>query len=183
MTRVTARSGDRWLDPDVDPVVITDEDPGGFAEEPDETFPSPPGGFTDPGVENLVNEFVDLCEARDYDGVQELLTEDAEANLLDSHTRQEVAAGLLDLCERYPSLLLTRGELGDEPVAAVWVADALTGEFGLLGLIRVACTDGPEPLIARLDLVEIGDGDDVLLECPDAGDLAEWEDRRTIDEG
>lgn len=176
-------SGDRWLDPSVDGVTVyepAEPEPGSVMPEgidPHERLES-----ADPDLENLVVAFVETLTARDFDGLGELLADDVEANLLSAHDREDAVAALEELVERHPSLLLTRGEKGDEPVAAAWVADSETGDYDLLGIVRFGVTDGTEPSIERLDLEE-PDGDDLLLEEPEAEEVAEWEDWRLTDEG
>ncbi len=132
----------------------------------------------DPAAESALVEFVERFNARDVEGIEELLAPDAEADLLSARGREDLVEGLLELWERYPSLLLTRGEVGDEPVAAAWIADSERSDFDLLGILRFECTDG---LIDRFELTETPA--DAVLERPDLTELNEWEDWRIVDEG
>lgn len=176
-------TGDRWLDPSVDGVTVyepAEPEPGSVIPEGDD--PHERVAVADPDLENLVVTFVECLTARDFEGVDELLAEAVEANLLSAHDRADAIAALEELVERHPSLVLTRGEMGEEPVAGAWVADSETGDYDLLGILRFGISDGADPLIERIDLVD-PEGEDLLLEEPEPEEVAEWEDWRLTDEG
>lgn len=174
------QAGDRYLDTDEDPISTYDE----YDEDWDDDTAAEPGETDDPVAETLIVELGERLNAWDLEAVAELLHPEAESSFLQATDRDEVVAGLADLGERNPTLTFTRGELGMEPVLAVWVMDTTAGDHDLMGLLRFDCdTEGEEPTITRLDLFEPGPDDDVLLEEPDPAEIAEWEDWDTIDEG
>lgn len=128
----------------------------------------------DPEGEGLVDEFVDFFNARDLDGIAGLLAEDIQAELV--HVNGSVAAvieGIEDLFMREPSVVLTRGELGNEPVAAVW--HPAGDRYVAVGLLAFTFTEGEVEAIERIDLIDVLDQEDLLLEEPDGSELAEWE--------
>ncbi len=175
MTKTNGRSGDRWIDPESDPVSVYE------TYEPDLVAPDDEDTDTgaDPATESVLVEFVERFNARDVDGIEELLAPDAEADLLSACGRNDLVEGLTELCERYPSLLLTRGEVGSEPVAAAWIPDTERADFDLLGVLHFEWAD--DNLVARFELVEAPP--DAVLERPDLSELNEWEDWRIVDEG
>lgn len=169
------QSGDRWIDPEADPVsVYQDYEP----DLVDDDEPVDTGA--DPVAESTLVEFVERFNARDVDGLEELIADDAEAELLSARGRDDLAEGFMELWERYPSLLLTRGDVDDEPVAAAWVADTEREDFDLVGVLRFVWDDSGER-ISRVDLVEAPD--ETVLERPDPAELPEWADWRVVDEG
>ena len=170
------QSGERWIDPETDPVsVYEDYEPELVANDEDTVDTG-----ADPVAESTLVEFVERFNARDVDGLEELLADDAEADLLSARGRDDLVEGLMELWERYPSLLLTRGEVDDEPVAAAWVADTEREDFDLVGVLRFEWDDGADH-VARIDLVEAPEG--AVLERPDPSELPEWADWRIVDEG
>ncbi|MFO7548290.1 MAG: hypothetical protein R6X29_05385 [Acidimicrobiia bacterium] len=177
-------AGEAWLDPVVDGVTVYEPgepEPGSLL--PEGTDPAKRGDEVDPEFQNLVVAFVECLTARDFEGIEELLADEVEANLLSTHDREATVQGLEDLVERYPSLVLTRGEIGEEPVAGAWVSDSDTGAYDLVGIMRFGATDGREARLDRIDLVEIDESEDLVLERPEPEELAEWEDWSITDEG
>jgi hypothetical protein len=177
-------AGDTWLDTEADGITVYEPgepEPGSLL--PEGADPAQRGEDVDPEFQNLVVAFVECLTARDFEGVEELLADEVEANLLSTHDRDATVQGLEDLVERYPSLVLTRGELGDEPVAGAWVSDSDTGAYDLLGIMRFGASDGRDPHLDRIDLVEVDDPEDLVLERPEPEELAEWEDWSITDEG
>lgn len=129
---------------------------------------------TDAEGESVVDEFIDYFNARDLDGMASLLAEDVQAELI--HVNGSAAAvieGIEDLFLREPSVVLTRGELGSEPVAAVWHP---TGDrYVAVGLLAFAFTEGEVAAIERIELIDQLDQEDLLLEEPEGSELAEWD--------
>jgi hypothetical protein len=63
-------------------------------------------------LDNTIDELVDVLNGRDLDGLSELLAADVEAGVLGESSRDGVVDGFNDLFLRYPTLLVTRGEIG-----------------------------------------------------------------------
>lgn len=124
--------------------------------------------------ESIVDEFIEYFNARDLDGIAGLLAEDVQAELV--HVNGSVAAvleGIEDLFLREPSVVLTRGELGSEPVAAVW--HPAGDRYVAVALLAFSFTEGEGEAIERIDLIDVLDQEDLLLEEPDGSELAEWD--------
>ena len=164
------------VDFEVDPVVIHAE-----SEETDESEDGPSEG-PDPDLDNLVVEFVDLFNARDMDALAELLAADAEAGFLHESSRPGVIEGIEDLVFRRPDVVTTRGDLGTDPVAAVWLLDADTDHYRLCGYFAIDLADGETPLIGQIDLVEELPDENLVVETPDDSERPEWEDWTAQDE-
>lgn len=167
--------GDRFIDEEVDPVTISDQDPAEWADED-----SGVAIGADPELDALVVEFVECFNAGDSEAIADLLAPGAESGFLAAGSPAALVEGLADLAERHPGILLTRAELGPEPVAAVWVPDPETEDYDLLGVFRFERTDTPEAAILGLELTE-PDGD-LIAERPDRADLSEWDDWRLTGE-
>lgn len=120
----------------------------------------------DSGAENVLDEFVDLFNARDLDALASLVSEDLDAEFLKVAGREGAMQALENLFIRQPFTVATRGELGLEPIAALWQP---TGEDGsgyvVVGYLVFECSDEDEPLITRVEYFE--ELEDVLLEEPD----------------
>jgi hypothetical protein len=129
----------------------------------------------DPDAESLVDEFVDLFNARDVDGLGELLWSDVDAEFVHEHGSAGALEGLEDLFVRQPYSILTRGEVGNEPIAAVW-RPGDEGGYMQCGFLVFEFSDGDEPLVSRVEYVEEIDSDDILIEEPDDVDEGvDWE--------
>ena len=127
-------------------------------------------------VDNVLDEFIDLFNARDFDALTELLAPEVEAPFLDAGSAPDTAEGLSDLVLRYPTMILTRGELGTDPVVGVWIFRQGDDAYGLAGYLTALMTDDEEPVIERLQLVdELDDTEDLVVETPDADEIPEWE--------
>lgn len=129
-----------------------------------------------PAAEAVLDELVERFNARDLEGLAELLAPELISEFLQAGSPEELLASLADLWMREPSLTLTRGERGYEPVAAAWVADGHAYRF--LGYFEAAFREvgGGEVLLDRLELVEDDERDDsLLLEELDPDEMAEWE--------
>ncbi len=124
------------------------------------------------GVDDAIDCFVELMMARDLDSLEDMLAPEVEASLLGEVSRPGVLEGLADLLLRYPDLVLTRGDLGLEPIAAAWVFDQEQNRYDMVGYFAVEMTDGDDPKIERLDFVEEpADPDELLVEIPDRSEL------------
>lgn len=139
---------------------------------------------TDPAAENAVDAFIDLFNARDLEGIGELLFAEVTSEIFEGASRDEVLGGMGDFVLRFPTLILTRGELGVEPVAAAWVVEDQS--YRPVGYFSFAFEDGQsgEALIEHIQYVETGDSelDEILFEEPDPDEIAEWEDWAAWDE-
>ncbi|MFP3914336.1 MAG: hypothetical protein ACLFWM_05635 [Actinomycetota bacterium] len=82
----------------------------------------------------------------------------------------ETIDALLDLMERWPRLMLSRGDLDGQPVAAVWVPDT-EGAYGPGGHVEFYI----EEATVRLALVPEAHPR-LVSEAPPGLEVAEWED-------
>lgn len=133
----------------------------------------------DPDLESLRDEFVEVFNARDLDGLLELVADDVEVPDIAGDGVASLSEELIAIWARTPSLLLTRAFQGGRPCAVAWVLDDTAGwdrvalvcldldGDGLISLVEVA--DDPEALARAA--TEPPDGDD-----PDEGvSWTEWE--------
>lgn len=159
-------------EPDVD--LEADEE-AEIAEDETETT------VIDPELDDAVVSFVELLNARDMEALAEMLAEDAEAMFLGETSPSGVIESLEDLVFRHPDLVVTRGDLGPEPVVAVWLLDADTDHYRFAGIItlELAETGG---LIRCLQHIEEPPADDLVVEVPDDSERPEWEDWAAQDE-
>jgi hypothetical protein len=132
----------------------------------------------DAAVENASDEFVDLLNARDLDGIGELLTADVTSDLFDGVGVESAIHGFAGLLRRYPQLISTRGEDGSQPVVALWIPDEQT-RYQLMGYLELSAEDERVDRITYVDTP----GSDLLVEEPDADELAEWQDWSEWDTG
>jgi hypothetical protein len=172
------------LDLEADAVSSVDEiDLDNLADEREGLtvdLPAPPNEGT--GLEDLLDEFVELVNARDLDGLAEVLKPDVVADFLDSTSRFGVIDELSELVLRNSSLTLTRGELDLEPVAALWVLDQEKGVYDLIGFLTFEMSDSGD-LIQRMDYVdELPGVEDLVVETPDCLEIPEWEVWSAYDE-
>ena len=132
----------------------------------------------DTAVENASDEFVDLFNARDLDGIADLVTADVTSDLFDGTGVESAVHGMAGLLRRYPQLIATRGEDGNQPIVALWIPDE-QGQYRLMGYL-VLSTE--EELVDRITYVDTP-GSDVLVEEPDADEMDEWQDWQEWDTG
>jgi hypothetical protein len=134
-------------------------------------------------LDNLLDEFVDVVNGRDFDTLADLLEEDAQADFLGEGSRDGVVSAMNDLILRNPTLITTRGDLGSDPIVAVWAYDREAGGFDPFGFILLELSDSEEGLISRIEYVEeLGESDDLVLELPERSELPEWWDWSELDE-
>ncbi|HEX6299416.1 MAG TPA: hypothetical protein VF148_03005 [Acidimicrobiia bacterium] len=134
-------------------------------------------------LDNILDEFVDVSKGRDLDGLSELLTADAEAGFLGESSRDGVVDGFNDLFLRYPTLLVTRGESGPDPIVALWIFDREADLFDPFEYMTFETSDNEEGLIQRIDYIdELPDSEDLVVEVPERSELPEWEDWSELDE-
>jgi hypothetical protein len=135
-------------------------------------------GMADAALENASDEFVDLFNARDLDGIAELVTSDVTSDLFDGVGGDGSVEGLAGLLRRYPQLVSTRGEDGNQPIVALWIPDE-DDRYRLMGYLEFSVQD---ELIDRITYVDTP-GTDLLLEEPDPDEMAEWQDWKEWDTG
>lgn len=135
-------------------------------------------GPADPEAEDLRDELVDRFNARDLDGIAELLADDVTADVFDGVGVDAALEGLSDLWIRYPRLVASRAEHGDDPVVALWLPGE-DGKFRSIGFLE--CTNEGE----KIEHVSYVDGDEsgLVADAPDEGELAEWLDWAEWDRG
>lgn len=134
-------------------------------------------------MDDVLDELVDVLNGRDLDGLSELLAADAEAGFLGESSRDGVVDGFNDLFLRYPTLLVTRGDLGSDPIVAVWLFDREADRFDPFGYLAFEMSDKEECLLQRVEYVdELPDSEDLVIETPERSELAEWEDWSELDE-
>lgn len=133
----------------------------------------------DAAVENASDEFVDLFNARDLDGIAELVTADVSSDLLDGEGVDSVIEGLAGLLRRYPQLVSTRGEDGNRPIVALWIPNE-QDQYSLMGYLELSAAD---ELIDRITYVDTPESGDLLLEEPDLEEMSEWQDWSEWDTG
>lgn len=176
-------------EPDLDferaPVTdVSEEDIA--AADPEETLAptaAPPESY---GVEldNTLVGYVETFNARDWEGVSDLLAEDVTSEFFGASKAEELIDGMTDLILRYPTLVVTRGDLGRDPIAAAWLLDQELNRYGLVGYFRFELDDSDEPLIENLEyIMEIPDTPNAVLEPPEVSDIAEWDDWSLAESG
>jgi hypothetical protein len=134
-------------------------------------------------LDNTIDEVVDVLNGRDLDGLSELLAADVEAGFLGESSRDGVVDGLNDLFLRYPTLLVTRGEAGPDPIVAVWIFDRVGDRFDPFGYMTFQMSDDEPGLIQRVEYIdELPDSEDLIVETPERSELPEWEDWSELDE-
>ena len=138
----------------------------------------------DPAGENAVDELVDYFNARDFDAVGALFDPDVSSTWLEVTGRDGLVSALADVALRNPGLVLTRGELGDEPVAVAWVPGEEHG-YQRMGYFTFAYSDDDgESSIEHIEYDEGTDTPDGLLaEEPDPDDMQEGTEWREWETG
>jgi hypothetical protein len=134
-------------------------------------------------VDNTIDELVDMLNGRDLDGFSDLLAPNVEFGFLGESSRDGVVDGLNALFLRYPTLLVTRGESGPDPIVAVWIFDREADCFDPFGYMTFETSDDDAALIQRIEYIdELPDSDDLVVETPERSELGEWEDWSELDE-
>ena len=68
-----------------------------------------------------LDEFVDYFNARDLEAIRELLDGEVSAPFFGGNGHDSVMQGVGELVLGYPGIVVTRGELGEEPVVVAWI--------------------------------------------------------------
>lgn len=118
-------------------------------------------------TEDLRNVLIQSVNARD----PELLD---EVDHPDLSTLEET---IQELNERWPRLMMTRGDIEDRPVAVVWLPDQ-TERYQQVGYVELAQDENG----AHTDLIE-GVDPALIAEDPPGLTVAEWESALEIDHG
>ena len=143
--------------------------------------------------EATLDEFVDFFNARDLEAVRELLDDEVSAPFFGGNGHESVMQGMGELVLGYPGIVVTRGELGEEPVAVAWIP----GEervYRRMGYFRFTFTEEGEGAedptlvdgevsIEHIDYSDEIDDGNLLVEEPDPEDMAEWESWQDWEEG
>lgn len=132
----------------------------------------------DAAAENARDEFVDYLNARDLDAIADMVSSAVTSDIFDGSGVDSAVQGLADLVLRYPQLIVTRGEDGLRPVVAMWIPDE-QDRFRLMGYLELSSEDEQIDRISYVDQPT----DDLLVEEPDADELAEWQDWHEWDAG
>lgn len=120
--------------------------------------------------EDVLDEFVEILNARDLEGVAELLAPEVTSTVFGGGTPETVVEGMSDLLLRYPHLVTSRGEVGEEPVVVLWLPDE-EERYRAVGYLDFAFEGG---LIEHLEYVDEVPSD-LLAEEPEGDELAEWD--------
>lgn len=116
--------------------------------------------------------------ARDMDGLLDVLASDGEAPGLLSYERGDLPAAIQDLWQRRPTCCLTRGHVDDEHVGVLWEHDG--SNWWQLAVVHV-----DDVVDGTVGVLEFGDDpallEQVVAEAPDGeleeGSLwSEWEE-------
>lgn len=135
-------------------------------------------------LDNTLVGYVETFNARDWEGVSDLLAEDVRSEFFEASMAEELIDGMTDLVLRYPTLVVTRGDLGHDPIAAAWLLDQELNRYGLVGYFRFELDDSDEPLIENLEyIMEVPDTPNAVFEPPEVADIAEWDDWSLAESG
>jgi hypothetical protein len=188
---IAQRQAEPDLDFESDPITKVDEDDIAAADPEKALAPTGKPSPTAPLPElysvelnNTLVGYVETFNARDWEGVTDLLAEDATSEFFQAANAEDLIEGITDLVLRYPTLVVTRGDLGNDPVAAAWLLDQELDRYGLVGYFRFGLDDGDEPLIENLEYIEeLPDTPNAVFEPPEASDIAEWDDWSLAESG
>lgn len=165
-----------------DEVDLDIEGPAGSAVGEGFTVDGPASRIAGAGLDDLLDEFVELVTARDLDGLTDVLAPDVLAEFLDSTSCFGAIDGLNELVLRNPTLMFTRGDLDSEPIVALWILDQDKDCYDLVGYLMFEMTDSNE-LIQRLEFVEELPGlEDLVIETPEGREIPEWDVWSAYDE-
>lgn len=89
----------------------------------------------------------------------------------------EMVEDVLEVMERWPRVMLGRGELDTQPVAVVWAPDS-DGLYAPAGFLEFSIEDGA----ARMDLVP-GTPPDLFGAAPPGLEVSDWGDAGSVGEG
>ena len=119
------------------------------------------------GVEDLTNLVVEAVNARDP-GLLD------QADISDTGALKQT---IRTMDERWPRMMMTRGDLNGVPVGVIWMPDRNERYRRVAHLEIVPEDDGPEPT-----LVDSADPD-LVSEDPPGRTVAEWESSKDTESG
>jgi hypothetical protein len=122
---------------------------------------------------DLIDEFIECFNARDLDGIGELIATDVEAEFVHAVGSAGAMEGLEDLFVREPLVVLTRGDADGDALAAVWHPSA--GGQQVVGYLIFEFTDDDPGRLTRIEYVDELNADDLVIETPDEPVAEEWE--------
>ena len=135
--------------------------------------------------EAVLDELVDFFNARDLEGIRELLDAEVSAPFFGGTGEDVIMQGMGELVLAYPGIVSTRGELGEEPVVVAWIPGE-KHDYRRMGYFRFTFGDADEngdELIEHIDYSDEIDDGTLLAEQPDPADMAEGEDWQAWVEG
>jgi hypothetical protein len=166
-----------WIDRiDHDPVAFD----GMAVDEADPEDDAEVVVLGDPAATDVVDEFVGFFNARDLDGIGDLLSDDVEAEMVRAVGASGAVEGLEDLFIREPLVMLTRASGEDGPIAVLWHPS----DSGLaqVGFLEFEFDDGDPPAVTRIEYVDEMVPEDVMVEPPDELDVEDWEIAAEMDD-
>lgn len=119
------------------------------------------------GVENLTNVVVEAVNSRDPSLLEQVDLPDVGA------LKQTIQT----MDERWPRMMMTRGDLRGRPVGVVWMPDRNERYRRVAHLEVVPEEEGPEPTLVE------GADPDLVSEDPPGRTVAEWESTNSTDTG
>ncbi|GBD84413.1 hypothetical protein BMS3Abin02_00806 [bacterium BMS3Abin02] len=137
-----------------------------------------PDSESAPKIEDFRDALVDAFNARDLDGVGELLGEEVTSDVFDGVGVEAALHGLSDLWIRYPLLVASRGDCEGDSVIALWFPGE-EGKFRSVGFLELTIEDGAIEHVTYID----DDEAELTAEPPDESELAEWFDWAEWDRG
>lgn len=133
---------------------------------------------SEPQAENFRDALVDAFNARDLDGVGELLGEEVTSDVFDGVGVDAALEGLSAFWIRYPRLVASRGDCEDDCVIALWLPGE-DGKFHSVGFLELTIEDDSIEHVTYVD----DDEAEMTAEPPDEGELAAWFDWAEWDRG
>ena len=132
----------------------------------------------EPEAENFRDALVDAFNARDLDGITELVSDSVTSDVFEGVGVEAALEGLSDFWMRYPSLVASRGDCENDCVVALWLPDD-EGVFRSRGFLELTIEDDQIEHVSYID----DDDADFHAEPPDQEQLAEWLDWAEWDRG
>lgn len=146
----------------------------GIPADDDDLEPS----LDDADLETLRDAFVEAYNARDLEGILVLVSEDVETPESGNDGGDVLADEIQTYWQRWPSAILTRATVDDEPGAVAWLPD----ETGRWIRTRLVTFDGEHGVLTVIDLPDDPDAlQRALAEDPlgdfldDENDWAVWD--------
>jgi hypothetical protein len=132
----------------------------------------------EPEAENFRDALVDSFNARDLDGIVELVSDSVTSDMFEGSGVDAAIEGLSALWMRYPSLMASRGDCENDCVVALWLPDE-EGVFRSMGFLELTIEDDQIEHVTYID----DDDADFHAEPPDEEQVEEWLDWAEWDRG